>query len=76
MVSAADSRDIKAKKVKDLQKLIRDWKPVDRIEEYHTALAALVEAIDMKDYIDDEIRRNEFDHALEKAKKLLENNGW
>lgn len=76
MRTAAELRAYKAKKVEELQKLLRKWKPIEPLEEYYTALAAVVEAIDMKHYIDDEIRRNELDEALEKAKKLLKSDGW
>jgi hypothetical protein len=71
VASAKKIEELKASKHMEVEKLIREWKAVDPVEEWHSALADLVESYDFMQLIGDQTNRDNFEEALENARELL-----
>jgi len=69
--SAKKIEELKASKHMEIEKLIREWKSTDPTEEWHSALADLVESYDLMQLIGDQRNRDNFEEALAKARELL-----
>lgn len=71
-ISAKKIKQLKEQKYRQIDELIREWKaPNDPVEEWHHALADLVESYDLMQLVDDQPHRNDFEKALKNARKLL-----
>ena len=75
--SAARIRSIKRQRYEEIEKLLRDWKPIDLFAEYEkeidelkATLDELIEAYEMMSLTD--AHQKEFNDVLHKAKKLID----
>ena len=71
VASAKKIEELKASKHMEIENLSREWKSTDPTEEWHSALAALVESYDFMQLIGDQTNRDNFEEALENARELL-----
>ena len=69
--SAKKIEQLKASKHLEVAKLIRKWEAIDPVEEWHSAMADLVESYDLMQLIGDQRNRDHFEEALAKARELL-----
>lgn len=76
---AAQIRESKKEKYKRIQKSIHDWAYINPFEDYEkeikklrTVLDELIEKYEVYNHIADDIRREEFNSVLKKAKQLID----
>jgi len=77
--SAARIRSIKRQRYEEIEKLLRDWKPINLFAEYEKeidelkkTLDELIEAYEMMSYSDTGNHQKEFNDVLHRAKKLID----